>query len=85
MKRNTNRARRSITYLLLGCAPLAAAGCTSELVGQIATLTGSYFGDVVTVLATGYLEQAWSVEADHAHEEEDGHSHSDEPLHDHEH
>jgi hypothetical protein len=56
--------------------------------GEVATLSGTYLGDVVTVVATGYLHGALGTESsgsaeDPAHEEE--HSHAAIPLHDHEH
>ena len=67
---------------------LGGAGCTGEVAGQLATLSGAYLGDVVTVVVTGCLQDALGIEADgstedHAHEDE--HSHDAEPLHEHEH
>ena len=72
--------------VLLACWPLAAAGCNREVIGEVAALSGAYLGDVVTVVATGYLMDAVGIE-NHgdALEHDEEHSHDAEPLHNHEH
>ena len=62
------------------------AGCNVDVAGELAAASGSYLGEVVTVIATNSLQQAWGVGGDSAEEEEsDEHSHDEEALHDHEH
>ena len=74
---------------MLACSLLfGVVGCDHEAAGQLATLSGTYVGDLVTVLVTGYLQDAWGVEGaaslgDDVHD--DGHTHETGPLHDHEH
>ena len=77
--------------VLLGGLPMATTGCDRELAGEIATLTGTFLGDVAAITTTSYLLDAIGIEENpdvsgHEHEGEDHeHSHSAEPLHDHEH
>ena len=81
-----NRGRRTIACIMLVCWPLAASGCNDEVIGEVASLSGAYLGDVVTVVATGCLLDALGIE-DHggALEHDEEHSHNAEPLHEHEH
>ena len=79
----------TVARIVLVCLLLpSSAGCDLELAGEVATISGSYVGDVVTVLVTGYLYDLLGIEGDataDAHSNEDGHSHDAEPLHEHEH
>jgi hypothetical protein len=61
-------------------------GCDQELASLAATTSGTFLGDVVSILVTRYLESAFGVEGEapaeeHAHDEE----HSATALHEHEH
>ena len=86
-----NRGRRTTFCVLLSSCSLVAVGCNREVTGQVAEVSAAYLGNVISVLTTGYLLEAWGVETtdEHAHEdthsEDDGHSHDAEPLHEHEH
>ena len=80
--RRTNRAAVVAVLVLLGGVSFGAAGCDQEMAGAIVTSTGTFAGDLVTILTTGYLQQAVGLEAAHTDEE---HSHASAPLHDHEH
>jgi organic radical activating enzyme len=64
-----------------GCL-LACAGCDEDIAGEVATLSGGYVGDVVSVLATRCLQDALGVEAA---DSESADEHTSEALHDHEH
>ena len=79
MKR-MSRARRTVAALLLGGGLLVGAGCDQHVAGEMATLSGSYLGNVVTVVVTRYLQTALGLDA-----AADAPAHSEEPLHDHEH
>jgi len=81
-----NRKPRRIVRILLSCVPLAAVGCDREVIGEVASLSGAYLGDVVTVVATGYLMDAVGIEnLGDALEHDEEHSHNTETLHNHEH
>ena len=87
MKRTRLMTMAATAVLLCALLP-GAAGCDRELAGEVATVSAAYFGELVTVLASGLLHEALGVEdsassAEHAHEDE--HTHDAEPLHDHEH
>ena len=75
---------------------IGSTGCDEHIVGEVAVLTGDYFGGVLATVSTAYLLDAWGGEApaggngddhdEHGHEEEEEeHSHDAGPLHDHEH
>ncbi len=87
MKKKT----RVITVLpiaLVSCVSIGgSAGCDTDTVAQLATLSGTYIGDVVSTISTGYLLERLGAEGEaHGDEhEEEGHGHDDEPLHDHDH
>ena len=88
--RSLTRDRFGVVTLLLSCCLLAAGGCDSQVAGELVAATGSYLGDVVSTVTTGYLQAVWALEAsdaEHAHEDASEHEHSHEatPLHDHEH
>jgi len=81
-------ANIGVLVLLLASSWFGPAGCDRDVSGEVMTLSGAYLGDVVTVVATGYLLDALGIEGsastdDQIHEDE--HSHAAEPLHDHEH
>ena len=87
MKRTSLITMAALLLLVWSLLP-ATLGCDREVAGEVATLSSTYLGDVVTVVATGYLLDALGIEDsgftdDHTHEDE--HSHEAEPLHDHEH
>ncbi|UCE61049.1 MAG: hypothetical protein JSU63_04715 [Phycisphaerales bacterium] len=86
---NRLRVKMTVAQVLLLCALLSGImGCNHDVASKIATLSGAYVGDLVTVLATDYLNDVLRVEDsestdEHVHEDE--HSHEAQPLHDHEH
>ena len=87
MKRTSLTMMAALILFLCSVLP-AALGCDRKVTGDVAMLSGTYLGDVVTVLATGYLHDALGIEDsgsvdEHAHDDE--HSHEAEPLHHHEH
>jgi hypothetical protein len=66
----------------------ALSGCDHGLVSQVATLSGTYAGDVVAIMATGFLHELLGIDDDTSagtDAQDDGHSHETEPLHEHEH
>lgn len=70
--------------MLLGACLLAGTGCDEHVTGQLATLSGSYLGDVVSVVVTHCLQDALGIEvADSPTGDE--HEHDAGALHDHEH
>lgn len=85
MKR-MDQTRRATAVVLLGACLLAGAGCDEHVAGQLVTLSGSYLGDVVSVVVTRYLQTALGVEAaDSQTGDEHEHEHDAGALHDHEH
>lgn len=87
MKRTSLTTMAALLLLLCGLLP-TALGCDRDVAGEVVTLSGAYLGDVITVLATGYLHDALGIEAGGSadgHTHDDEHSHEAEPLHDHEH
>ena len=81
-------ARMAGVLVILLCAVLSGVGgCNREVAGAVATLSGTYLGDVVTVVATGHLHDALGIEGSGSADEsaEDEHSHAAEALHDHKH
>lgn len=81
MKRTTFAAV-TVPAVLLCSLLFVAGGCSREAVGQVATLSGAYLGDVVATLATGCLHDALGVEDGGLNDE---HAHDAGALHDHEH
>lgn len=61
-------------------------GCDQEVAALTATTSGTFLGDVVSILATRYLEAVLGVESEAA-AEEDAHEdeHSTTAMHEHEH
>ncbi len=55
------------------------------MAGELAALTGAYWGDVVTVSTTGYLFDVIGVKHESDTHEHDQHSHAAHPLHEHKH
>lgn len=85
MKR-VSRSRTCLGVVLLSVLSLTGVGCNQEIIRQITALTGSYLGDLASVLATSGLETALGVttadaEADAEHE----HAHTATPLNEYEH
>ena len=81
-------ARMAGVLVILLCAVLSGlGGCNRDVTGEVATLSGTFLGDVVAVVATGYLHNALGIESSGSADEsaEDEHSHAAEALHDHEH
>jgi hypothetical protein len=71
---------------LLGVLLSTGSGCDQELTDQVAALTGSYAGDVVSVFVAQCIRSTLAIETDSLDEAHDHtHSHDSEPLHDHEH
>ena len=84
--KSANQARRAVAIALLGACLLAGAGCDEQLTGELVTLSGSYLGDVVSVVVTHCLQDALGIEAaDSQTEDEHEHEHDAGALHDHEH
>ncbi len=73
-------ARTAVAFVVIGCLLLAATGCDQDVLDEIAAISGTYVGDVVTAVVTRCLQDAWGivVEDDENHEAAD-------PLHDHVH
>ena len=89
MKRTTGVVACGLSVLLLCLSLSGATGCDRETAAQVAVLSGTYLGDVVSTVTTQYWLDLLGVEADgdadaHAHDA-DGHAHDAEPMHDHEH
>ena len=89
MKRTMGVLACGLSVLLL-CLPLGGAtGCDRETAAQVAELSGTYLGDVVSTVTTQYWLDLLGVEAngDADEHEHDGaeHSHDAEAMHDHEH
>ena len=87
MKQRSLTAMAALVLFVGGFLP-GVAGCDREVAGQVATFSGAYVGDVVTVAVTGYLYDALGIEDSGSldeHSDEGEHSHEAEPLHDHEH
>ena len=81
MKRTSMTTTAALVLLL--CGFLAGiAGCDREAAGEVATLSGAYLGNVVSVLTTECLHDALGIENSGSADE---HTHDAEPLHDHEH
>ncbi len=80
---NRTRVTKAVAQVALLCAIFSGiTGCNHDVAGQVATLSGAYAGDIVTVLATDYLNDVFGVEhSDSA----GGDSHDAESLHEHEH
>jgi len=71
--------------MLLSACLLGGAGCDEHVTGQLASLTGSYLGDVVSAVVTDCLQEALGVESA-AGDAADQHEHAAAAaLHDHEH
>ena len=83
MKR-VNRTRRAATVMLLSACLLGGAGCDEHVAGQLVTLSGSYLGDVGSVVVTHCLQDALGVEAA-GNQTADEHERDAGALHDHEH
>lgn len=72
-----------MAVVLLGGCLLVGTGCDEHVAGQLATLSGGYLGDVVSVVVTRCLETALGVED--AEPEGGDHTHEAESLHEHQH
>ncbi|UCG15095.1 MAG: hypothetical protein JSV19_07330 [Phycisphaerales bacterium] len=57
------------------------AGCDREMADEVAIVSGAYLGEMVSLLATAYLEEAFGAESTDDHDEL---SHDTGPLNDHE-
>jgi len=85
MKR-MDQAGRAVAVMLLGACLLAGTGCDQQVTGQLVTLSGSYLGDVVSVVVTHCLQNALGIAAaDSQPGDEHEHEHDAGALHDHEH
>jgi hypothetical protein len=81
-----DRISRAATVILLGACLLAGAGCDEYVAGELATLSGSYVGDVVSVVVTYCVQDAMGIEpAGNGQADEGEHAHDTSALHDHEH
>ena len=65
MKR-TARMGKISAVVVMGLASAGAVGCTREAITEIATLSGSYLGDVVAAWSTAALLEAWGLDDDAA-------------------
>ncbi|MBN2561791.1 MAG: hypothetical protein JXQ75_12755 [Phycisphaerae bacterium] len=59
-----SRCKKSLATLMAVCFLSAGTGCTTDVTGELATITGGFVGDVVSTLATGYLRLVLGLEAD---------------------
>jgi hypothetical protein len=85
MKR-MGRARRALAAALLTACLLSGTGCDQHVASELANLSGGFFGDIVSVIVTRYLELALGLEGVDAEETaEHEHEHHSGPLHDYEH
>ena len=84
--RRMSRMRRAVWALLLGTCLLAGVGCDEQLTSELAALSGSYLGDVVSVVVTECLQDALGVGAvGDGDADGDDHAHDAGALHEHEH
>jgi hypothetical protein len=79
--------RMSVTAMaaavVVPCSLLfGTAGCEREVADELVTVSGAYLGEMVSVVATAFLHEAFGAESADAHDEA---GHDTEPLHDHEH
>ena len=81
MKRISVMARAAAVVLPCGLL-FGTVGCDREVADEVAMVSGAYLGEVVSVLATAYLLEAFGAETADSHDEL---AHDTEPLHDHEH
>jgi hypothetical protein len=79
-----DQAGRAVAVILLGACLLAGSGCDQQVTGQLVTLSGSYLGDVVSVVVTHCLQDALGITAADS-QTGDAHEHDTGALHDHEH
>ena len=85
MQDNTRKQKGTTVAVVLGLA-LGISGCDQHAVSRLVATTGAFAGDVVSILATRYLELALDVESGEVTEEHNhSHEHDGAPLHNHEH
>lgn len=81
-----DRSRKRIAAIFAVGLLAGAVGCDRELAALTATTWGSFLGEVVSVLATRWLESTLGVESQPSAEEEaHQHEHGTTALHEHEH
>jgi|GEM_PF-5887387 len=73
-----NRRMTATVLVLLACLLPTSVGC-DEIAGSLAEAIGTCIGDIVSIVATDYLETVWVAEAVNEGERGSG------PLHDYAH
>ena len=81
--KQTIRPRAITAVALLVGLPPAGLGCNEDVATELAQVAGNCLGEVVTVVATGYLQDA--LDLDDANGENDAGDGENRPMHDHEH
>ena len=81
MKRISVTAMAAAVVLLCSLM-FGTVGCDQKVADEVATVSGAYLGEMLSVVATAYLLEAFGAESAESHDEL---AHDTEPLHDHEH